>query len=193
MAIYLYMKTHNITGLKYLGKTELKETGIFFSKLFDIVKSEEWANLTEEKGDGISSEFSSKLQRKRISEGDIKHLFTAENAIEHNKKMLSLGIHPSQRPELIKETNRKMLENGIHPFKDPKARKNNSKAVSDRQLELSKIDAHNFKNKIPIIDKTGVRSIISKDQYNTQKIGIEKDWEYVSVASIEARNRRNKI
>lgn len=230
MTIYLYVKTHNVTGLKYLGKTEkdpfkyngsgkywvrhlkrhgydikteillvteskteLKETGIFFSKLFDIVKSEEWANLTEEKGDGISSEFSSELQRKRISEGDVKHLFTTANTIEHNKKMLSLGIHPSQRPELIKETNRKMLENGTHPFKDPKARKNNSKAVSNCQIELSKTGKHNFKNKIPVIDKIGVRSIISKDQYNTQKIGIEEEWEFVSVASREARNRRNKM
>lgn len=87
--IYLYKKTHNKTGLKYLGKTikdpyeykgsglvwgrhikkhgydvtteillatedkrEFKETAIFFSKLFDVVSSPEWANLTEEQGQG---------------------------------------------------------------------------------------------------------------------------------------------
>ena len=87
--IYLYIKTHNITGLKYLGKTiknpfkyrgsgkywlrhlnkhgenlsteiifeteneeELKNTGIYFSKLYNVVESEEWANLKEEAGDG---------------------------------------------------------------------------------------------------------------------------------------------
>lgn len=87
--IYLYVKTHRKTGLKYLGKTsqdpfkyngsgllwkrhlqkngidikteillvtndkkELQETGIFFSKLFNIVESEEWANLMEEQGQG---------------------------------------------------------------------------------------------------------------------------------------------
>lgn len=88
--MYLYVKTHNKTGLKYLGKTtskdpysypgsgtywsnhikkhgydctteillatkdkeELKETGLFFSKLFNIVNSKEWANLKEESGDG---------------------------------------------------------------------------------------------------------------------------------------------
>lgn len=87
---YLYLKTHNKTGLKYLGKTEqkdphlysgsgkywklhlrkhgydyttqillatedkseLKETGLFFSRLWDIAQSNEWANLQEEKGDG---------------------------------------------------------------------------------------------------------------------------------------------
>jgi hypothetical protein len=87
--IYLYLKTHNKTGLKYLGKTirdpniyhgsglywkrhlkehglnintqillatddkdEFKETAIFFSRLFNIVKSKEWANFREETGHG---------------------------------------------------------------------------------------------------------------------------------------------
>lgn len=88
--IYLYIKTHNKTGLKYLGKTsardpssyrgsgkrwlnhinthgydvtteilvqteseeELKEKGIYYSELYNVVDSPEWANLKEEKGDG---------------------------------------------------------------------------------------------------------------------------------------------
>jgi hypothetical protein len=89
MTIYLYIKTHRVTGLKYLGKTirdplryngsglywkrhlkehglnldtqillatedetEFKETAIFFSKLFNIVESKEWANFREETGHG---------------------------------------------------------------------------------------------------------------------------------------------
>lgn len=90
MVIYLYKKTHNQTGLKYLGKTrhknphqyqgsgkywrshiskhgydvnteilkecstndEVREWGIYFSNLWNIVESDEWANLTEETGDG---------------------------------------------------------------------------------------------------------------------------------------------
>ena len=92
MTIYLYVKTHNKTGLKYLGFTrssdpfsykgsgkywkahikkhgydistkillsttdiaEVKATGLFFSKLWSVVESEEWANLVEESGDGIT-------------------------------------------------------------------------------------------------------------------------------------------
>lgn len=87
---YLYLKTHNKTGLIYLGKTkqddpwsytgsgklwkrhikkhgydvktqillatddenELNETGVFFSRLFGVVKSSLFANLMEESGDG---------------------------------------------------------------------------------------------------------------------------------------------
>lgn len=90
MTIYLYVKTHTTTGLKYLGKTkekdphkypgsglrwanhlkvhgktyttqillatesveELKETGLFFSKLWNVEKSKDWANMRPETGDG---------------------------------------------------------------------------------------------------------------------------------------------
>jgi hypothetical protein len=88
--IYLYVKTHNKTGLKYLGKTtnkfphlykgsgkywrlhckkhgydvtteiifqsqlqeDIKEKGLYYSKKWDIVNSDNWANLKEECGDG---------------------------------------------------------------------------------------------------------------------------------------------
>lgn len=230
MTIYLYIKTHNVTGLKYLGKTkndpykykgsgkywnrhikkygydikteillvteneiELKETGLFFSKIFNVVKSKEWANLTEESGNGISSNFSSELQKKRIREGNLPQLYTKEKAIAHNKKMLELGIHPSQRPELIKRTNEKMLKNGTHPFTNPIHRETNSKAVKDYQLNLLKSGSHNFKNKIPVIDKNGKRFIISTEEYAKQKINADmSSWEYVSVASKEAKVRRLK-
>lgn len=97
--IYLYVKTHNKTGLKYLGKTvskdphayagsgkywknhlrkhgydytteilqecssaeELKYWGNYYSKLFDVVESNEWANLMPEVGDGINSEFAKNM------------------------------------------------------------------------------------------------------------------------------------
>lgn len=90
MTIYLYIKTHNKTGLKYLGKTKSKDPhkykgsgtywlshlkkhgndytttilkecehpamvefwGSYYSDLWNIVESEEWANLKPETGDG---------------------------------------------------------------------------------------------------------------------------------------------
>lgn len=89
MTIYLYVKTHNKTGLKYLGQTKSKDPckyrgsgtywklhikkhgydvtteilkecnsisdirhwGLHYSELWNIVNSEEWANLKEETGD----------------------------------------------------------------------------------------------------------------------------------------------
>lgn len=89
MSLYLYKKTHLVTGLKYLGKTykdphsykgsgtfwlrhinkygnlvhteilkecqtndEVKEWGLYFSKIWNVVESKEWANLKEESGSG---------------------------------------------------------------------------------------------------------------------------------------------
>lgn len=90
MTIYLYIKTHNKTGLRYLGQTsqkdphkypgsgtrwiyhlkqhgydytteilkecstkdELKEWGIYYSNLWNIVKDSRWANLKPEEADG---------------------------------------------------------------------------------------------------------------------------------------------
>lgn len=90
MTIYLYVKTHNKTGLKYLGQTtsknphqypgsgvywklhlkkhgydytteilsecqtkeEVKELGLYYSNLWNIMESDEWANLKIEQGDG---------------------------------------------------------------------------------------------------------------------------------------------
>lgn len=103
MTIYLYVKTHLVTGLKYLGQTqnpdphsypgsgmywklhlkkhgslynteilkecqdkdELRLWGLYYSNQWNVVESDEWANLTEEKGAGgrMSAEV-----RKRISE-----------------------------------------------------------------------------------------------------------------------------
>jgi hypothetical protein len=87
--IYLYVKIHNITGLKYLGKTVqdpfvyngsgkrwlnhlkkhgvditteilfqtedkdiFKQKAIYYSNLYNIVESDDWANIRPEEGDG---------------------------------------------------------------------------------------------------------------------------------------------
>jgi hypothetical protein len=103
MTIYLYVKTHNKTGLKYLGQTsakdphkysgsgtywrqhlkkhghdytttilkecqtkeELSKAGIYYSNLWNVVESDEWANLKIEQGDGGRQ---SEEVRKRIGE-----------------------------------------------------------------------------------------------------------------------------
>ena len=122
--IYLYKKTHNKTGLKYLGKTiskdpftypgsgvywsnhlkvhgydvtteiikeckteeELIQWGIHYSRLWNVVESKEWANLTEEAGPGgvWSDESRKKLSTSR-------------------KKLLS-EMNPEQKSQYIKNS-----------------------------------------------------------------------------------------
>ena len=93
MPIYLYVKTHNQTGLKYLGKTtdadphaypgsglywadhlkkhgkdystdilletndpdEIRTAGQYYSNLWNVVESDDWANLQPEEGQGFAS------------------------------------------------------------------------------------------------------------------------------------------
>lgn len=102
MTIYLYVKTHNKTGLKYLGKTisndpylyqgsgtvwkrhikkhgydvtteilletdnpeELKEAGIYYSNLWNIVESKDFANLIPETGNGGAMPWSIESRQK---------------------------------------------------------------------------------------------------------------------------------
>jgi len=111
--IYLYVKTHNKTGLKYLGKTakdpfkyegsgkwwkrhikkhgydvttdilletdsndEIRKEGLYYSKLWNIVESRDWANLTIEKGDGgdtsDSEGFKESMKRQSIIKKNFK-------------------------------------------------------------------------------------------------------------------------
>ena len=117
--IYLYLKTHNVTNLKYLGKTEqdphkylgsgvvwkkhlkkygndintevlfssknieeIKEMGMYYSNLFNVVESESFANLIEECGEGRpkGSELS-KNHKLNISKAKIGH----KNSVGINK------------------------------------------------------------------------------------------------------------
>jgi hypothetical protein len=226
--IYLYLKTHNTTSLKYLGKTEsknphkykgsgkywkshikkhgynvttqillvtedkeeLRETGLFFSRLWDVVKSDEFANCRDESGDGITSEYSKAIQKKRRENGDRRGLFTKEIALEHNAKMMADGTHPSQNPEIIKRTNSKMLEDGTHPFQDKIKMLHNRSVVKAYQLNAVAEGNHNFKGRVVCRDKFGVKHILSKDEYDSGKIGTIENWKYVPVTSRESKKRK---
>jgi hypothetical protein len=145
MSIYLYVKTHNKTGLKYLGKTtntdphsytgsgtywknhlkkhgrdytteiirecqtkeEVKEWGLYYSKLWNVVKSEQWANLTEESGEGGKTieNFHHTAETKAIISAALKG---RKRSPEHIKKMSeyrkgkSWGNHTEDTKEKIR-------------------------------------------------------------------------------------------
>lgn len=132
MIIYLYVKTHRITGLKYLGKTkqdpfkykgsgkywtnhikihgndvdtiilhecnsnqEVRELGLHYSLLWNIVESDNWANLKPENGKGGSSK--GHLQGKKkphVSESNRKR--SGENHYLYGKKNPQLSLRNSE-------------------------------------------------------------------------------------------------
>lgn len=130
--IYLYLKTHKKTGLKYLGKTsqhdpftytgsgkrwkshikkhgynvettilleseninEIKEWGIYYSKLWNIVNNANFANLKLEEGDG----------------GDTSHCEAYKISIKNRD--LTGSKNPMYGRSAIKEQNFKWYNNG---------------------------------------------------------------------------------
>jgi hypothetical protein len=135
--IYLYVKTHTVTGLKYFGKTEnsdphkypgsgkywsrhlkihgrkytteiifsseskeeITKVGMEYSLLWNIVESEEWANLKLESGDGNPKgiTFSEETRRKQSEALKGKKRSSTENykkpkSEEHKKKIAEAHI-----------------------------------------------------------------------------------------------------
>lgn len=131
--IYLYLKIHNKTGLKYLGQTKqnpytyngsgvywqkhlkkhginittyilfvseskqiITEKGLYYSKLWNIVESKEFANLIVESGEGQSKGFKhSKKTRKLLSEITSNQILTAERN-EKISRALKGRSHPAE-------------------------------------------------------------------------------------------------
>lgn len=193
---YLYVKTHNKTGLKYLGKTnrddyhsyegsgvrwkrhlekhgydysteillatedkeELKETGLFFSKIFDVVKSTEWANLQEEKGDGVSSEFASQENYRRLKEGIHPFCDPLHNQKTNDKRQETKrknGTHNF----LGGEIQRKRVANGTHHWLGGNLQRENMKKLVESGL-------HNMmQGNVIVVDELGNTFFVSKEEY----------------------------
>lgn len=191
---YLYIKTHEVTGLKYLGQTRradphlykgsgehwvnhlkkhgnlyrteiIKECssneevafwGKYYSDLWDIVKSKEWANLIPEMGGGWN------LQ------GD---------------------ANPQKRKEIREKTSsgiKKYLENNPDRVEKWKQWRN-----SFWTLEKIKELNHGGRGTVSVTDKQGNGMRIPKKQFDEMnRTGDQSEWEFVSSSSKESKRRR---
>jgi len=149
--MYLYLKTHNTTGLKYLGKTssktpdkyhgsgkywkrhiqkhgynvtteilfqsdnpeEIKQQGIFYSVLWNVVESKEFANLKDEAGDGgwgfvNSDKKVLEGRRKRMLENNPfkgkKHTDKSRLAIKEARKKQVMGPRSEETKQKIRKS-----------------------------------------------------------------------------------------
>ena len=144
MIIYLYVKTHNITSMKYLGKTiskdpysykgsgivwtrhlnkhgfnisteiirectsedELVQWGRYYSKLWNVVESPEWANLKEEAGPRGAWSDESKLKLSQFQKNKLANMSVEDRAARTKN---SCSSPKSWTPERI----RKISENTL--------------------------------------------------------------------------------
>ena len=168
MSIYLYVKTHRKTGLKYLGKTEknphkyrgsgkywkkhlrihgyeidteilrecqsdeeLREWGLYYSELWQVVESDKWANLKEEAGDGYTSEQARKIAKQKVVDGT-HHWLGGEIQKKSNRKRVTDGTHHFLDVEFQRQTQQKRVEDGTHHFLDSEYQRQMSlKRVAD--------------------------------------------------------------
>lgn len=157
MITYLYKKTHNITGLKYLGKTiakdphryegsgkhwqyhikkhgydvtteilrecssleELVEWGLYYSNLWNVVESKEWANLRLE--DGGYGPVPVEI-KKKISEA-----LSGRSLSNETRQKMSKSKKGKAKPALTNEHKQKLSEAKVGkkraPFSDETKRK----------------------------------------------------------------------
>lgn len=165
---YLYVKTHNKTGMKYLGKTiknpfvykgsgkiwkrhiakhgyditteillesndesEIANMGIHYSKLWNVVKSKDWANLRPENGDGGDTSKFINYEKRKSQKGEKNSFYGKTHSEEwkenHSKKMKGLlsreknpfygKTHSEETMNRIKEKISKKVTDGKRIFK----------------------------------------------------------------------------
>lgn len=121
------------TLCKTSNMNEIKELGNYYSKLWNIVESSEWANLKVESGDGgWPPGLSSKTQQSRVA-NRTHHFLTGDISKKTNEKRLNNGTHNflgSTNPthqrvndrthhfydgNIARNNNLKRLKNGTHP------------------------------------------------------------------------------
>ena len=152
MKYYLYLKTHNKTGLKYFGQTvqnplqykgsgtrwthhlrkhgndvdtkiivecetkeELKELGVYYSKLWNIVESKEFANCTIEEGSGGRTITSESRQGKNNPRYGVKE----DPAVTEQRRLGMIRTKNQDKIELFKQAI-ELMDNGTSAYSTAK-------------------------------------------------------------------------
>ncbi len=183
--MYLYVKTHNATGLKYLGKTVkdpykykgsgthwlrhlakygndvtteilletndkdlLKEKGIYYSNLWNIVESKDWANIVPESGDGGDTSTSPnhiramKEKSKKLRNGTLPVSFKGKHHSEETKKIISeknkTKLKGKKKPAGFAENLSKRMSGEANPMYGKEPWNKGKTGVQPKSLETKK-------------------------------------------------------
>ena len=230
---YLMVKTHNVTGLKYLcqtkktdpyrylgsgkywrlhlkahgndihtdilkecsSKTELRDWGIHYSKLWDVTKSNEWANLKDELGDG----------------GQLKGFGLGRTLTDSHKESLKKA-----KTRMTEETIQKMIQSGKKSYektfalltteqRQEKYKNSLGKLTTEQRREIGRKNENKggdvwskaSSGQVTVTDINGVSKRIPQQLFNDMKNAMMiqnipmRDWEFVQVSSLESKKRKN--
>lgn len=230
---YLMVKTHIVTGLKYLcqtkkidpykylgsgkywklhlkthgkdihteilkecaTKSELRDWDIYYSNLWNVTTSKEWANLKDETGDGglpkgfglgrVLSESHKEALKKaktRMTEETIQKLkLSGKKSYEKTFALLTT----EQRQEKYKNSLGKLTREQRQEI----GRKNENKGGAVWSKASS--------GQVTVTDKNGISKRISQQLFNDMKNDMilknipMSEWIYVQVSSLESKKRKN--
>lgn len=150
-----------------LHKTESKEEivklGRYYSNLFNVVESENWANLKEEEGDGGATN----KGRIVINNGET-HKFVYSSQLDH---YTNTGWELGYNKDSIEKTKKTKLENDsnkIGAIKMAITRKNNGSFITGAKKGIDSKKTNN------VFEKSILKMIETKNKNNTAHLGAIK-------------------
>lgn len=201
MLYYLYIKTHNVTGLKYLGKTsssdphKYKGSGTYWTRHISkhgynvttqiLLLTENYEELKE------TGQFFSNFFNIVDSKEWANLMVEAGDGGNTQIEKLRNGTHNFQDSEVQRLIQYNRIVNGTHnllsknrTFTHPMAGKSHPKTKA-RNLS----DSNPFKRQVPCIDTNGNSLMIPSEVYYSQ-VGTRNTWKYVHTKSKEAKIRK---
>jgi hypothetical protein len=213
MTIYLYVKTHKVTGLKYLGTTvsknphaykgsgkywrnhiekhgyevdteilfetnnkeELTEKGLYYSELWNVVESKEWANLKPETGAGGGYVAGSE-SAEQVSSKLKGHPNWLKNQPESAKQLIKEAQQELIAKLTPEELTARMKNSCCHPDSyTPERAKNISNALTGRELSIEH-------KKNVSIGTTAFRKTLTQEEKNSKYGGAHsgKTWKLIN-------------
>jgi hypothetical protein len=210
--VYLYVKTHNKTGLKYFGKTTRKDfekylgSGKYWRRHLAVHGKDftteliasfnleheccEFAIKFSIDNDIVNSTNWANLKEENGLDGSPKGVSLSETHKQNiSKSLLGKSFLKSEKAkENMKVAQKKRAQKDIEMGKNPFQGEHGSELAKSRTKRLIENGSHNFQKSTLVVDKSGNRKNISTDLFWSQR-GAKEDWEYVHITSKEGKLR----
>ncbi len=202
MTYYLYVKTHSVTGLKYLGQTRSKDPHKYPGS------GKYWSAHLKKHGKQYITEILKECSTTDELQAWGQYYSTLWNVAENNewanlKPEMGDGgwyligdLNPQKRPEVRKKTSsgmKKFLADNPKTDEQKKRHSEWNKSYWTTERKQSHPKDHSI-NTVSVTDLNGNSKRISKQDYDLidRSLPVEQQH-YVSVSSKEAKRRRNHL
>jgi hypothetical protein len=183
---------YNTQILLYTDSLEdLRDTSEFFSRIFNVVKDDTWANLINELGDGLKALKSSNINKSRIKEGT-HHFLNSKVQSEINKTRVINGTHISQNIEFLQmmsSLGKERYKTGNHIFNDENFKIKMKSVHKESNARRIADNTHNLLGVVRGFDINGNKIFITKEEYKNLTDKNNPDSLFAYHSSFEGKRR----